>query len=62
MPDTETETSGYILMMALFGSGNFQIVYDGENRPQTLEYTVTGLFTGLTYQFKLIALNFNGQS
>ena len=47
-------------MMALFGSGNFTAVYNGENRPQTLQYVVTGLFTGLTYQFKLIALNFNG--
>ena len=31
--DTETETSGYILNMAEFGSSNYQTVYTGYNRP-----------------------------
>jgi len=48
-PDTETETTGYILYMAQAGSQNFSVVYYGYNRPLTLLYTVTGLRTGVTY-------------
>ena len=61
-PDTETETTGYILKMAVSGSLNFSVIYYGYNLPQTLYYTATGLSTGMTYQFKISSINFNGES
>ena len=60
--DTETETSGYLLMMAEYGSQEFKTIYDGTSRPLKLDYTATGLTTGKQYIFKLIAMNFNGES
>jgi hypothetical protein len=31
--NTETETTGYLLKMAEFGSSDFKVIYDGYNRP-----------------------------
>lgn len=62
VPNTETETTGYILKMAEFGSLDYKVIYYGYNKPQTLEYTATGLKTGSIYSFKLSSLNFNGES
>lgn len=62
VPDTEIETIGYILYMAEYGSELYSVVYNGANKPQTLSHTVSHLSTGQSYNFKLVALNFNGQS
>jgi hypothetical protein len=48
--------------MAPSGSQNFSVVYYGFNRPLTFIYTATNLRTGVTYQFKVASMNFNGQS
>ena len=42
--------------------GDSTLIYNGRNYPNVLKYTVTGLTTGLEYQFKLAAINFNGLS
>ncbi len=62
VPNTEIETTGYILSIAEQGSLDFKVIYYGFNKPQVLEYTATGLKTGMTYQFKLSSMNFNGKS
>lgn len=48
--------------MAEYGSEVFSTIYVGTNRPQTLSYTATQLETGKIYQFKIVALNYNGES
>ena len=42
--------------------GNFKNIYNGKNYPNVLKYTIGGLNTGLYYNFKLQAINFNGLS
>lgn len=37
-----------------------QLVYDGRNNPNVLNYYVEGLETGAAYTFNLEAYNFNG--
>jgi hypothetical protein len=42
--------------------GDYNVIYNGRNYPNVLKYTVSGLITGLQYNFKLAAINFNGLS
>lgn len=42
--------------------GDSVVIYNGRNYPNVLKYTISGLTTGLEYQFKLAAINFNGLS
>ena len=56
------EQKGYRLYMDDGYNGNFQMIYDGIGYPNILSYTVTGLVTGLPYNFKLRSYNVNGAS
>jgi hypothetical protein len=40
--------------------GPYSVIYNGINYPNVFVYTQTGLTTGLSYNFKVAALNFNG--
>jgi hypothetical protein len=55
-------TLGYQLFVSSKGSGQFTKIYDGSQNPDTLSYNVTGLTTGQSYSFYVIAVNYNGIS
>jgi hypothetical protein len=44
------------------GTGVYEMVYDGELNPLQRQITVRNLITGTQYQFKVAAVNFNGES
>lgn len=44
------------------GTGVYVMVYDGELNPLQRQITVKNLTTGVQYQFKVSAVNFNGES
>jgi len=60
--DTEINTSGYKLYMDGGNNGDFSLVFDGSGAPGTLSYLASGLTPGKAYRFKVVALNFNGES
>lgn len=44
------------------GTGVYSLIYNGELNSLTRSYTVSGLTTGSQYQFKVSAVNYNGES
>ena len=44
------------------GNGTFVNVYDGSFRPGVLGQLVSGLENGHLYKFRVVALNYNGES
>lgn len=44
------------------GNGTYVVVYDGSYKPGVREHLVDGLSNGAFYTFRVIALNYNGQS
>lgn len=57
----DISVDGYKLYMGEKGSGVFSVIYDGSLNSDTLSYNVTGLTTGKTYSFYVVANNFNGE-
>ena len=51
---------GYILNIDDGFGGDKTVLYDGSNQPNVLQYTASGLITGLTYTFTVQAVNYNG--
>ena len=43
-------------------NGPYSLIYDGSSSPYILTFTATNLTSGLPYNFKVAALNINGQS
>jgi len=43
-------------------TGNFELVFNGSYNPLQRNYNATGLQTGELYQFRVVAVNFNGVS
>lgn len=43
-------------------NSEFKLIFDGYNQPGTYFYNVTGLKTGSSYSFYVVAKNFNGYS
>ncbi len=58
---TEIPIQGYRLYMSS-GTGVYTMVYNGELNPLQRQITVKNLTTGQQYQFKVSAVNFNGES
>ena len=54
--------SGYLLYSDLGLGGSLELIYDGSTRPNTLQYQLGGLTTGLSYKFAIKAVNINGES
>jgi len=44
------------------GTSQYTVIYSSETNPLIREFNVTGLETGALYQFKVSAVNFNGDS
>lgn len=44
------------------GTGVYIKIYDGELNPLQRQFSVKNLTTGMQYQFKVVAVNFNGES
>lgn len=59
--DTEISTTGYKLYRDGGNDGEFELVYNGANRPGQRTYLSTGLTQGTYYRFKYTGLNFNGE-
>ena len=59
--DTEIPVQGYKLYMSN-GTGVYFVIYDGKLNPLQRKYQVPGVVTGNQYQFKVSAVNFNGES
>ena len=57
--DPDQPVHGYLLQTNS-GNGTFYTVYDGSYLPGVVEHTVYGLENGHYYEFRIIALNFNG--
>lgn len=53
--------TGYRLYMAEGPSGQFLLIYDGKDFPQTRQTVIGGLTTGQLYKFRLTAFNINGE-
>ena len=60
--DTELPITGYILQVADFGSVDFKTIFEGKNQPSNRQFTLDGFITGAKYKFRVISVNFNGQS
>lgn len=57
----DAEVEGYRLYMSQLTEGSdFKIVFDGFDRPATFAYNVTGLITGASYSFYVVAKSHNG--
>ena len=54
--------SGYKLYMATGLAGGYVMVYDGIGLPTIKSKIVSGLTTGEIYRFKVLAINYNGES
>lgn len=52
--------TGYQLYMDDGYNGEFSIIYDGSEYPNTLSYIAQNLTTGLPYRFYVVAVNING--
>ncbi len=44
------------------GTGVYTLIYDGSLNPLQRSYLVQGVVTGNQYQFKVSAVNYNGES
>ena len=44
------------------GSSQWTVVYNGVGHPTVLSYNVTGLTSGISYRFRVKAVNFVGNS
>lgn len=53
---------GYRLYMSEGTNGDFKLVYNGTLNALQKYFDTTNLTTGVLYQFKVAALNFNGES
>lgn len=51
---------GYVLNIDDGFGGDKKVIYDGSNQPNVLQYTASGLITGLSYTFTVQAVNYNG--
>ena len=60
VPDTSIPVNGYLLYMDDGNNGYYRLVFNGQGSPGILSYLATGLTTGLSYRFKVRAMNFNG--
>jgi len=59
--DADVNTLGYRLYMDSGNDGNFSMVMDGNRLPGVNYYNATSLATSHSYQFKVSAINFNGE-
>ena len=44
------------------GTSEFELIYNEGQNPLIREFNATGLKVGIMYQFKVAAINFNGDS
>lgn len=58
---TQVPILGYKLYMSE-GTSEYQLIYSENKNPLIREFNVTNLTTGSFYQFKVAAINFNGDS
>ena len=58
---TQVPILGYKLYMSK-GTSEYELVYHENNNPLIREFNATGLETGALYQFRVAAINFNGDS
>jgi len=61
--DLDSNINGYSLEMyysSEYTSGEFVEIYNGRYNKEQLAFTVKGLTTGVYYQFRLRAINYNG--
>jgi hypothetical protein len=58
---TEVPVLGYKLYMSA-GTDEYSVVYSDAQNSLLREYTASNLTTGVYYQFKVAAINFNGDS
>ena len=54
--------SGYLLYSDRGLGGSLELIYDGSTRPNTLQYKLGNLTTGLSYNFAIKTVNINGES
>jgi titin len=59
--NTEIDTTGYKLYRDGGNDGEFELVYNGVNRPGRRTFVSENLTQGTYYRFKYSALNFNGE-
>ena len=60
-PATAVPILGYKLYISA-GTDEYELIYSNDQNPLIREFNVTGLVTGQIYQFKVAAINFNGDS
>lgn len=59
---TEVLVQGYMLYMSDNKTGDFQLAYNGSRNALQRHFEAKGLETGALYQFKVSAINHNGES
>ena len=58
---SEVPILGYKLYMSV-GTQQYRLIYSNDKNPLLREFNVTNLTSGALYQFKVAAINFNGDS
>lgn len=51
-----------MLYQSFNATGNFELIFNGSYNPLQRNFNATGLTTGELYQFRVVAVNFNGDS
>lgn len=60
--DKDLPVIGYQLERDDGYGGDYITIYNGKNFPNVRQYTASGLIRGLKYNFRVMAINFNGPS
>ena len=60
--DNDIRVTGYVLEADLDHSSVFEVIYDGTNKPEQTEFTLTSIETGDYYEFRYKVLNYVGES
>jgi hypothetical protein len=60
--DNDIQVTGYVLEADIEHNGRYDVIWNGDGRPEYTSYTWTGVETGKYYNFRHKVINKNGES